>query len=357
MPLDTAVFGKKTEKRGYIMQFPEALKKGDTIGITAPSSGVSGIFAKRLDNAIMQLRQMGYEYIETKSVRNTYKLTSATPKRRAEEFMSLYINEKVKIIIPPWGGEFLMDMLPYLDYEVFKGLPPKWIMGFSDTSTLLFSLTTKCDIATIHGPNLMDFGSTPIDESVLNALRLLQNRNSIEQKSIKLYQKTWADMEKDNKTPYQLTEKVEWKLLGGGNHCNFRGRLIGGCMDTICKLIGTPYESVEGFMEKYKDDGVIWYLESCEMKSTDIYRTLWQMKMNGWFSYCKGIIYGRPDGYSDVRDFNFVDSLRVPLEDLSIPIIYHADIGHLPPQLTFVNGANAVVEYHNGEGRIIQDFI
>lgn len=339
------------------MRFPIELKKGDTIGITAPSSGVSGIFLKRLDNAIIQLKHMGFECAETQSVRNTYKITSASAKQRAEEFMQLYSNKNVKLIVPPWGGEFLMDMLPFLDFDALKEIPPKWIMGFSDISTLLFVLTTKFDIATVHGPNLMDFGSVPIDRSVLNSLEIMQNRNHYEQKSLELYQKTWAEMENNYKAPYQLTEHVEWKLLNEVSHCNFSGRLIGGCMDTICKLIGTPYDGVKDFLEKYKDDEIIWYLESCEMKSADIYRTLWQMKMNGWFNHCSGIIYGRPDGYSDVNDFTFVDSLKFPFDDLCIPVIYNADIGHLPPQLTLVNGAYAEVEYNKGLGRVIQDFI
>ena len=336
------------------MRFPKALNKGDLIGITAPSSGVGGIFLKRLDNAICQLNAMGYECIETKSVRNTYKLTSNTPEQRAEEFMSLYINDKVKAIIPPWGGEFLMDMLPYLDFNRLNKLTPKWIMGFSDISTLLFSFSTKCDIATLHGPNSMDFGCSPIDESVLKALKLLGGENPFEQSNLKLYQKIWPEIDKDYKAPYQLTERVEWKLLGGGTQCSFSGRLIGGCMDTICKLIGTPYEDLRGFLDRNKEHGFIWYLESCEMNSTDIYRTLWQMKMNGWFENCNGILFGRPDGYSDVKDFNFTDALSHPLGDLDIPIIYDTDIGHLPPQLTLINGAYAAVEYCNGEGKIIQ---
>jgi muramoyltetrapeptide carboxypeptidase len=338
---------------GY--EVSRSFKKGDRIGITACSSGVGDKFYKRLDNAIRHIKDLGFECIETESVRSSYKLTSTTPAKRAEEFMSLYTNEKVKIIIPPWGGEFLMDMLPLLDYDALRTLTPKWIMGFSDISTLLFSLSAKCDMATVHGPNLMDFACTPIDQSVINALELLQYRNNIEQNSLKLYQKTWANFE--NSDTYQLTEKVEWKLLEGESRCTFSGRLIGGCMDCICKLIGTPYEGVKDFIGKYTADGYVWYLESCEMKSTDIYRTLWQMKMNGWFNLCNGIIFGRPDGYSDVRDFNFVDSLRYPLEDLGIPIIYNADLGHLPPQLVFVNGAYAIIEYHNGAAKIVQDFI
>lgn len=252
------------------MIFPKALKKGDLIGITAPSSGVAGALTRKLDNAKMQLGQLGFESVETKSVRTQYKQASSESRQRAEEFMELYLDERITAVIPPWGGEFLMDMLPYLDYNALKSASPKWVAGFSDISTLLFTLTTKYDIATSHGPNFMDFGNTPIDPSVLKELEILQAGGEFEQSSLELYQKKWPDGEN---APYNLTEKVEWKLVGEDSHCSFKGRLIGGCMDVICKLIGTPYEDVRGFVEKYKNDGIIWYLESCEMNAAEIYRT------------------------------------------------------------------------------------
>lgn len=333
------------------MKIPQMLKKGDLIGVSAPSAGVAGDRGKKLDNAIKQFKQLGFEILETKSVRNCVKQTSASSKQRADEFMELYFNEKVKAVIPPWGGEFLMDMLPYLDYDLLKKAEPKWILGFSDISTLLLTLTTKCDFATAHGPNFMDFGNTPIDPSVLEALSILQGNGEFEQKSLEKYQIKWPDGEN---APYNLTEKVEWKLLGDAEECSFSGRLIGGCMDVICKLIGTQYEAVNAYVEKYKEDGIVWYLESCEMNTAEIYRTLWQMKMNGWFRYCKGFIYGRPDGCSDLGDFNFIDALTFPLEELNVPVIHHADLGHLPPQLLFINGAKAKVEYRGGKGIIRQ---
>ncbi len=118
-------------------------------------------------------------------------------------------------------------------------------------------------------------------------------------------------------------------------------------------LIGitAPSNGVEGiFLQRL--DNAISQLNS--MGYECIYRTIWQMKMNGWFRNCNGILFGRPDGYSDVKDFSFTDALSLPLGDLNIPIIYDADIGHLPPQLTLINGAYAAVEYCNGAGEIIQ---
>ena len=341
-----------------MIRYPAPLKEGDTIGIVAPSSGVTGVFAKKLENAKSQLKELGYNFVETESVRKQNKLTSAPAEVRAEEFTSLYLNKNINAIVPPWGGEFLMEMLPYLNFEKLKKSNPKWVLGFSDISVLLFVLSLNLNIATAHGPNLLDFGSAPIDESVLNSLDILSKEEKQEfiQYSLDYYQKEWLDINEDSSIPYNLTEKVEWNILGDKQEIKCSGRLIGGNMDTICKLIGTPFDLVEEFINKNKADGLIWYFESCEMRSTDIYRTLWQMKMNGWFQNCNGILYGRPEGYSDVDDFTLVDAFEYALSDLEIPIIYDVDLGHLPPQLTFINGAYATVSV-KGEGKIKQKLV
>jgi len=84
------------------MKYPRLLRKGDTIGICAPSSGASEeMLSKRLDNAIKNIKALGYNVIETASVRNNIKCVSADSATRAAEFMSLYENYEVVAIIPP----------------------------------------------------------------------------------------------------------------------------------------------------------------------------------------------------------------------------------------------------------------
>ena len=337
------------------MIYPEKLQVGDTIGVTAPSSGVTGVIANKFDNAIKQLENMGYNIKETASVRKQKKLTSATAQKRAEEFLSLYFDPEVKAIIPPWGGELLMEMLPYIDYEKMKQHTPKWIMGFSDTSTLLFSLTIKLNMATAHGPNLLDFGSNPIHPSVTAALEYLNKTegDNFTQKSMDYYQKEWLEVTEDTFPPYNLTEEVNWKILGGNERKKIKGRLLGGNLDVICKLIGTPYAPVEKFINQF-EKGFIWYFESCEMDSADLYRTFWQMKMNNWFDNCNGILFGRPEGYNDVADFRLIDALNYSFAGEKFPVFYNLDIGHLPPQLTLINGVSAEVIVKNGEGKVKQ---
>lgn len=339
------------------MRYPLLLQKNDTIGTTAPSMGVSDNLIKILDGAIINFNKLGFKIKETASVRKIFKAVSASPRQRAEEFMSLYFDDEIKAIIPARGGEFLMDMLPYLDYEKIKNCDPKWILGFSDISTLLFTLTLKCDLAGAHGPLLIHFDGNPIDETTANALNILQSKNIIRQESIGCLGEDFSEFIEYNPDAEKFSKDGQWMLLGDEDECNFKGRLIGGGLDTLRSLIGTPFAPVREFINKYYEDGFIWYFESCSMNAGEIYKTLWQMEMNGWFENCKGILYGRPDGYSDFDDFTLPDALKNTFSEFNVPIIYNVDLGHIPPQLTFINGAIAEVKYKNSRGIITQEFI
>ena len=338
------------------MNHPKLLQTGDTIGVCAPSSGTPGEqLALRFDNAVHNVKALGYNVIETASVRRGTKLVSADAKTRADEFTKLYENPLVAAIIPPWGGEFLMDMLPELDFERLRNLPPKWVCGYSDISTLTFVMMLMCDVATVHGSNFMNMGFARIHETDMRAFEVMSNHKTV--------QKSWnswggfTDWNDLSKEIYTLDKPSVWKSLRGETEVSFEGMMIGGCMDTLCKLIGTRFAPVEAFLEKYKQHGFIWTLESCEMAAPDIYRTLWQMRECGWFKYCNGIIIGRPDGYGDKRDFTLTDALQQGLGDLNVPILYDADIGHLPPQIQIVNGAYGRVDFTGSEATVEQELI
>ena len=101
------------------MRYPENLKIGDTIGVCAPSDGIiEPDKIIKLDKAIENLKKMGYKVIETKSVRKSIKGRSNTASERAKEFMELWKNDDVKLILYAGGGDFLMEMLEELDFEL-----------------------------------------------------------------------------------------------------------------------------------------------------------------------------------------------------------------------------------------------
>ena len=105
-------------------------------------------------------------------------------------------------------------------------------------------------------------------------------------------------------------------------------------------------------MEKYKNDGIIWYFENYGYTNEEIARTLWRFKDNGYFKFTKGIIFGRSRVNESCYNIEYEDVIKDSLKDLDIPIILDADFGHLAPRMTIINGAIATINAENGKGSI-----
>ena len=330
------------------MKYPQFIKKGDTIGITAPSSGiVKESKLLRLDNAEKNIEKLGYRYIETKNVRTDEKGRSSLAIDRANQFVELLKNDDVKSIIMASGGDFLADILEFLDFENLKKLKPKWIQGYSDITTLSFLFTTILDIATIYGQNVCDYGMEPLFKNLTDSIKIMEGQEVI-QESFEKYEEDYKD---DNPyATYNLTKEDIWKNLNNEEKIHFKGRSIGGCFDCIINLIGTKYDKINEYIERYKQDGIIWFLEVYEMTSPQVYLHLLQMKNAGYFKNCKGIIFGRPLFIREDYDIKFYEAVKDALGDLNIPIIYDADIGHVSPQMAIVNGAILDIESKKGKG-------
>ena len=121
-------------------------------------------------------------------------------------------------------------------------------------------------------------------------------------------------------------------------------------MDLINHLAGTKYENVLGFIEKYKEDGIIWYFDNCELSCEDVIRTMWKLKEMGWFEHTKGIVFGRTMLERSNTGLTFHEAVKTAFDGMNIPIIVDADIGHKPPQITIINGAIATITSENGKG-------
>ena len=337
------------------MNYPENLKIGDCIGICAPSDGITDEKKiQKLELAIMQLKELGYKVIETESVRLSFKGRSSTAEQRAKEFMELLENDEIKLIIFASGGDFLCEMLDYLDFEKIKTLKPKWMQGYSDITGISFLFNTILDIPTMYCQTIKDYAMRPLHKSLLDALEI-ESGKEIKQESFELYEKEWLAEENQNYT-YNLTEKVKWKNLIGGKKIVMQGRALGGCLDCIQSFIGTKYDNVKNYINKHKQDGIIWFLECFEMSTPYLTRLLWQMKNAGYFENCNGIIFGRSLFIRNDYEIDFYESVKDVLGSLEIPIICDADIGHRAPQMAIVNGAILKITSENGKG-VVETFL
>lgn len=331
------------------MRYPENLKIGDTIGICAPSDGISKPEKiEKLNKAIKKLEKMGYKIIETESVRNSIKGRSNTALKRAQEFMELWKNEEVKLILYATGGDFLMEMIDELDFDTLKKLPPKWTQGFSNITTMSFFLNTICDIPSIYCDAVKDYAMEPLYPNLQDALNLVSGKDVIQESFEK-----HSDGKEDHKDyTYNLTLETKWRNITGGEEIVMQGRAIGGCLDDIDCLIGTKYDKVKDYIEKYKQDGIIWFLECYEVSTPGLERTLWKMKNAGYFEHCKGIIFGRPFIMREDYEINEDEAILDAIGKINIPIITGADIGHIPPQLAIMQGAILKITSKNGKGTV-----
>lgn len=322
------------------MQYPKFIDKDSTIGVVAMSSGVGN----RLDDylkSISSFTDRGYKIIETDSVRNTG-IASNTGKIRAKELDTLINNKEVDLIINAAGGDLCLESIPYIDFNNIVN-NKKWIMGASDPTSILYILTTGYDVSTIYGFNSTSFDDRPLHLCQENALEILRG-NIIKQHSFDKYEiNPFINEERVLDTP------VKWNSIN--NDFKVSGRIIGGCIDVLRNLLGTPYDYTNKFIEKYKDDGIIWYFDNFALTVEDFYLTLLQMKMAGWFNYTKAVILGRvcfPKSFNE--DFEYSDALVKIFGD--IPLVSEACIGHLFPKMVIINGSYATIDVTKGRGII-----
>lgn len=331
------------------MIIPKYIKQGDTIGVTATSGGITNeIKQKRVINATEQLKEKGYHVLCTDNVFTAdWRGTSSTGKERGRQFNHLICDEEVSCIISAAGGDYLMEMLDYVDFEQIKA-NPKWFQGFSDNTALVYPIVTTCDVAAVYGCHISDFGMKPWQKCVEDALGVLEGSKKI------LHSYDYYESERHEYITgyegYYNDERVKWINARGEDKIKISGRLLGGCLDVIVFLLGTRYDGTEQFVEKYAEDGIIWVLESFQMEDVVLITHLWQMKQRGYFKHAKGFVFGRPLMYNTWIEQPYQEAVMSILGDLDVPIIFDADIGHKGPQFSLIEGAMAAITSEGGKG-------
>ncbi len=333
------------------MKFPQFVQYGDSIGVTAPSNGVCDeLKIKRIKNATLNMRNAGYTIVTTDNVFTCDERgVSSSGQDRARQFMNLIKNDSVKAIYSVAGGDYLMEMLQYLDWDLIKE-HPTWFQGYSDNTGLVYPLVTKCDIAAIYGSGYADFGMKPWHQSVIDAHQLVTGTK----KRFESYD-YYEDQRYDYVTGYEGYHEdlpVKWINARGDQKIDIEGRVIGGCLDVIVFLLGTKYDGGRDFVQKYAEDGIIWALETFNMEDVVIITHLWQMKEMGYFENVKGFVFGRPAMYNSFSGQDFKDAIMEALGDLEVPIIFEADIGHKGPTIPIIMGSKVRIISEDGSGVI-----
>lgn len=325
------------------MRYPDFLKDNGTIGFVAPSYGCSiEPYRTCFESALEKFRELGYK---TDLGPNCYESKgigiSNTPYECGRELTDYYCSADNDVLISCGGGELMCETIDYVDFEKIRMATPKWYMGYSDNTNFTFLLTTLCDTASIYGPCAASFGMKPWDKSIKDAFDILTGRiTSV--RGYDMWEKESFKDETNPLTPYNLTETKKLHIVAESDNIRFEGRLLGGCLDCLINIAGTGFDRVAEFNEKYKNDGIIWFLEACDLNVMSIRRALWQLEHAGWFKYVRGFVIGRPLCFGEEAfGMDQYTAVTGVLEKYKVPIIMDADLGHLPPMMPLICGAKA----------------
>lgn len=344
------------------MRYPKYLPKDGTIGFVAPSFGCNiEPYRSGFINAQKKFEGLGHKLdLGPNCYEGSGIGISNTPQACGEELTEYYCSEKNDVLISCGGGELMCETLEYVDFEKIRKANPKWYMGFSDNTNMTYLLATLCDTASIYGPCAAAFGMEPWHESLYDAYALLCGQKDTIH-GYDFWEKEGKKDEEHPLEPYNVTEprklhiflpQIEKKsderkhlMEADGAAVTMEGRLLGGCMDCLVNLLGTKYDKTTEFTERYKEDGVIWFLEACDLNVMAIRRAVWQMKNAGWFSHVKGFLIGRPLQFGqDLMGLDQYHAVCDLLEELGVPVVMDVDLGHLPPMMPIICGSYAKIE-------------
>ncbi len=342
-----------------MIRYPRPLTPGDTIGITCPSLGVPDDLRPRLDVAIEHLHALGYEVLLGEALDGSG-IASAPVHVRAAELTALLTDPSVRAVVPPWGGEIAVDLLARLDWQRLAE-DPTWFVGYSDISTLLLPLTLMTGVATLHGQNLLDTPyRVPEPQRAWTEVVTAPPGASIEQGPARRYRSGGFDRWQDDPAvdTYTLDAPGGWTRVDDKPTApvDVVGRLVGGCLETVSHLAGTPFGDVEEFASTHAPEGLVVYLESAGSDVGDVTRRLVGLRNAGWFRHATAIRIGRPRG-PERHDFTHQDAARHAVGDLGVPVLADVDCGHVPPHLALVNGALAHVRHDRDESGIVQRLV
>jgi muramoyltetrapeptide carboxypeptidase LdcA involved in peptidoglycan recycling len=314
--------------------------------------GVPEELHERLRAAVASLTGQGLD-VHVRDHATTGGLVPASAADRVQDLHTSFRSGDA--VLPPRGGELAIELLDGIDWAALADART-WFVGWSDISTLLLPLTTLTGLATMHGANLMDEPwELPTEFHRWTDVASMAAGSSFQQRSAPRRRSrpwaAWSEEPLDRDRAYETLTR--WRAIDGRSDLSISGRLIGGCLETVSLLAGTPYGDVPRFALEHAPEGTLVYLEAAGSDAIGVLRMLRSLRLAGWFDAAKGILIGRTNS-PDTPDLSQEDAVRRALGDIDVPVVLDFDTGHQPPQMPLVNGALADVTLVNGQGSITQ---
>ena len=317
---------------------PPGLNPGDTIGFFSPSSAATAWAPNRFARAKAYLAAQGFELKAGSLTGEQDHWRSGSIAARADELNALIRDPQVRAIMSVIGGSNSNSLLPYLDFEALRR-NPKIIVGYSDVTALLLGIHAQTGLVTFYGPALVaSFGELPplVDETLASFLQIALADEAGVPCTLPTPAK-WSDerLDWENQTRAKQCQPNRLISVGSGR---VEGRLIGGNLNTMAGIWGSPY------MPAIQQGDILLLEDSLHLAAT-VERSFAHLKLCGVFDRIGALVLGKHEL------FNAQGSGKRPLDILlevvgepTFPILAEYDSAHTHPMLTLPLGIEAELD-------------
>ena len=292
---------------------PEKIKKGDTIGVIAPSDFIEEGDLEYINASIALMEASGFNVKFGNYVFKNDLKYGTDPKNRAKDINMMFEDRDVKAIMCVKGGEDSNSCLDYIDYKLIKN-NPKIICGFSDNTSILDVINDKTELVTYHGPTFKSLTSWETGYAYEQFIKNLTYNGSEEKSTI------------------IGNAEDEYRTI---KHGEARGKLIGGNLSLFAKLVCGKH--------KVNINNKILFLEELgyEASPQSVNSNIYYLKQNGVFENIAGLWIG-----------NYEHSSKITLEEIitnaigdecKMPIIKSNNFGHIDKKTIIPIGQEAEI--------------
>ena len=287
-------------------QRPAPLRPGDELSVIAPSGALRELDAFQAGVALWEAQ--GYQVKLSPGFDERWGYLAGTDEHRRQQLLAALKSPACRGILCARGGFGGTRLLEDWQWPVVSS---KWVIGFSDITSLLWSLS-KQGISGVHGPLLTTLAQEP----------------------------DWSRQRLFDWVAGRSLSTLQGTGWGGGIAT---GRLLPANLTVATHLLGTVHEpSLEG---------VILAIEDVTEAPYRIDRMLTYWRMLGKLAGVKGIAIGRfshCEPPPHVPSFTVEEVLRDRFRELQIPIVSALPFGHDGENAALPVGVMATLDGNNG---------
>lgn len=289
---------------------PTKLKKGDTIGVIAPSNYIEKDDLEYINASIALMEASGFKVKFGKYVFEDTLGYGTSPEKRAADINWAFKDDEVKAIMCVKGGEDSNTTLDYIDYEMIKK-HPKIICGFSDNTSILNAIHEKTGLVTYHGPTFKSLTSWETGYAY------------------KQFIKTFAE---NTENLIMGEPEDEYTTIQVGQAT---GELVGGNLSLFTKLVCGKY--AVNLQDKILFLEELGFEAAPEMVNSNIY----YLKQNGVFDRIAGLWIGNYEHPSKVSIEKIIKNAIG--DEYKFPIIKSDNFGHIDKKIIIPIGTKAEI--------------